>query len=129
MYAQLYTQNIYAYAACETNPNVSCDEEIDKDFMQPSVDHVISVALSHPAVIGARAFEWQGEIVVAVITTPFYLKSERDKAKEEIFDDITVETNAKSLTVTFDVGVYRNIREDMTDEQRERLYKIATSAE
>jgi len=125
MYTELYTQNTYA-TNIENSPNVDMNEEIDKDFMQPSVDHVISVALSHGAVIGARAFEWQG---VAVLTTPFYLKSERDKAKDEIFSDISEQTNAKRLTVTFDVGVYRNIRESMTDEQKQRLFTIASASE
>ncbi|MDE5601224.1 MAG: hypothetical protein K2J16_01855 [Clostridia bacterium] len=93
----------------------------------PTLDNVISLALSYTYVIGARAFEWQGNIVIAVITTPFILKSERDNAKLELKEDIIAITNYENIIVTFDGEVYRNIRDNIDDSEKERLYQLATS--
>ncbi len=91
----------------------------------PITEDLIAFTLQYDCVVGARAFEYNGEIVVAAITTPFYLKSERDKAKNEIQSDLRNLTDYENITVTFDVGIYRNIREELNDSDKERLLKLA----
>ena len=93
----------------------------------PTTDDVTSLALSYTYVIGARAFEWQGSIILAVITTPFILKSERDNAKRELKEEIIEASGYENIIVTFDGEVYRNIRDSIDDSEKQRLFQLAVS--
>ena len=64
-------------------------------------------ALSNPLVLAARAFEKDGKTVLAVLTEPIYLASDRAKLKELL----TAEASAAAgspVTLTFDLDVYRS---------------------
>lgn len=103
-------------------------KETDGDTPKiPSSDSVAAAALSVECVIGARVFEWQGNVIVAVITTPFYLKSERDGAKLEIRDTVAGSVGYENVYVTFDTETYRNIHEDMSDREKQRLFELAVA--
>lgn len=111
----------------EVQDSTSMDDNNNESSSIPMLDSVISLALSYTYVIGARAFEWQGNIILAVITTPFILKSERDSAKLELKEDIIAITDCKNIIVTFDGEVYRNIQGNISDSEKERLFKLASS--
>ena len=79
-------------------------------------------ALSNPLVLAARAFEKDGKTVLAVLTEPIYLASDRTKLKELL----TAEASAAAgspVTLTFDLDVYRRISPDMSDEVKAFILK------
>ena len=81
-----------------------------------------NVALSNPLVLAARAFEKDGKTVLAVLTEPIYLASDRTKLKELL----TAEASAAAgspVTLTFDLDVYRRISPDMSDEVKAFILK------
>ena len=81
-----------------------------------------NVALSNPLVLAARAFEKDGKTVLAVLTEPIYLASDRAKLKELL----TAEASAAAgspVTLTFDLDVYRRISPDMSDEAKAFILK------
>jgi len=90
-----------------------------------SADALASFALGYEWVLGARAFQYDGKFVVATLTAPFYLKSERDSAKNELLEDLRSYASTQDVILTFDVEVYRNIRESLTEQQMQRLLDIA----
>lgn len=79
-------------------------------------------ALSNPLVLAARAFEKDGKTVLAVLTEPIYLASDRAKLKELL----TAEASAAAgspVTLTFDLDIYRRISPDMSDEVKAFILK------
>ena len=79
-------------------------------------------ALSNPLVLAARAFEKDGKTVLAVLTEPIYLASDRTKLKELL----TAEASAAAgspVTLTFDLDVYRRISPDMSNEVKAFILK------
>ena len=130
-YSNAYTvSSSCAYYSEPTVPHrfntagATADENISPT---PTTDEIISLALSYNYVIGARAFEWQGSIILALITTPFILKSERDNAKVELKNDIIASTGYENIIVTFDGEVYRNIRDSIAESEKQRLFQLAVS--
>lgn len=117
-YTPYIQQNSYCVNYAET-ANISAENY--------STDDIVSYALQYDFVLGARAFVWNGNTVVAVITTPFYLKSERDSAMKDMETELNTLLNSETVIVTFDTQIYRNIREEMTDEEKERLYEMTIS--
>lgn len=81
-------------------------------------------ALMHEKVVGARAAAREGQLLVAVITLPVYLGSERDALKEELRETLS-EATGQEVAVTFDLGVYRGIRPGMSEEEKTLLFKEA----
>lgn len=81
-------------------------------------------ALMHEKVVGARAAAREGKLLVAVITLPVYLGSERDALKEELRETLS-EATGQEVAVTFDLGVYRGIRPGMSEEEKTLLFKEA----
>ena len=78
----------------------------------------------HEKVVGARAAAREGKLLVAVITLPVYLGSERDALKEELRETLS-EATGREVAVTFDLGVYRGIRPGMSEEEKALLFEEA----
>ena len=90
-----------------------------------SLDEIISCALQREFVLGARAFEWNGNVVVAALTTPFILKSERDNAKAKLNEDLQSTFSAQNIILTFDMQVYRNILDELDEAAKQELLELA----
>ncbi len=89
-------------------------------------DAIVATVLQNENVVGARCFEVQNEYVVAVLTVPIYLKSERDKCKTDIQTAIS-EISGKVAIVTFDVDIYAKIKPNMNEKDKDALYKKVTA--
>ena len=81
-----------------------------------------NVALSNPLVLAARAFEKDGKMVLAVLTEPIYLASDRAKLKELLTAEASAAAGSE-VTLTFDLDVYRRISPDMSDEVKAFILK------
>ncbi|MBQ9276444.1 MAG: hypothetical protein IJ226_02495 [Clostridia bacterium] len=90
------------------------------------LDMLSSIALSHDKVLSVRAFEIDGTRVFAILTSPIYLKSERDALKNELFSLLS---QGKTTYISFDNDVYRAIKDDMTEEQKNDLIERIESRE
>lgn len=99
---------------------------IQANTQNATPDAVIATVLQNENVVGARCFEVQNEYVVAVLTVPIYLKSERDKCKTNIKIAIS-QLYGKEAIVTFDVDVYAKIKPNMSEEDKDTLYKKVTA--
>lgn len=89
-------------------------------------DAVVSTVLQNENVIGARCFEAQNTYIVAVLTVPIYLKSERDKCKFDIQTAIS-QLSGKEIIVTFDIDIYAKIKPNMSERDKDALYKKVTA--
>lgn len=79
-------------------------------------------ALSNPLVLAARAFERKGITVLAVLTEPIYLASDR-AALKELLTAAASEAAGTPVTVTFDLEIYRRISRDMSAEVQDLILK------
>lgn len=82
-------------------------------------------ALENPLVLAARAFECQGTLVLAVLTEPIFLSSERAELKN-LLESAAVASTGKNVVVSFDLEIYRRISRDMPDELKSLLLRKAT---
>lgn len=73
----------------------------------------------------ARVAEAEGCIVIAVLTKPFYLKSERDKAMLSLEAELKELISSDDLIVAFDLDIFRRIDDDMSAQDVIELYNIA----
>lgn len=103
---------------CDTQQNVICQNTSD------SLESLNALALYQPQVLSVRSFEQDGYAVFALITTPIYLKSERDMLKETLRSTLQASTD-KIIIVTFDNGIYRSIKPEITAQQKADLLMIA----
>ena len=100
-----------------------------QDYIQTSEvseQSVAALALSNPKVVGARCFSYNNAYVGALISSPFYLKSERDAFLQSTKTDLSKQTKT-DVFVTLDVDVYRKIKDGMTDEQKADLFEKVIS--
>lgn len=91
-----------------------------------NIDELVSYTLRQEYVIGARAFEIDGTTVIAALTVPFVLKSERDKAKADIYEELKNLSDG-DIVLTFDMQVYRNIEDDLDEQSKKELLRLAKS--
>lgn len=73
----------------------------------------------------ARLAEADGCIVIAVLTKPFYLKSERDNAMLTLEAELKELVGSEDIVVVFDLDIFRRIDDDMSEEEVLELYNIA----
>ena len=99
---------------------------IQANTQNATPDAVIATVLQNENVVGARCFEVQNTYIVAVLTVPIYLKSERDKCKFDIQTAIS-QLYGKEAIVTFDVDVYAKIKPNMSEKDKDTLYKKVTA--
>ena len=98
---------------------------INYDTQEISLDEIISCTLQQEFVLGARAFEVDSYIVVAVLTTPFILKSERDGAKARLNEELRTLFPTQNTILTFDMQVYRNVVDELDEESKQELLELA----
>lgn len=75
-------------------------------------------------VIGAKCFFYQNSCLVAMLTKPFYLKSQRDEFLKNTQEFLSKELSL-DVVATLDVDVYRKIKPDMSNEQKSEILQIA----
>ncbi len=83
---------------------------------------IVNIALENDKIIGARCFEYENVYVLAIITTPFYLKSERDKFLYDTTASLN-EYTQKNIIVTMDTDIYSRINENMQADEKMLLYQ------
>lgn len=115
------------YKYIDTNLT-SAEQNLQIAAIQQNVtpEGAVSVVLQNENAIGARCFEVQNTYIVAVLTVPIYLKSERDKCKTDIQNTIS-QMCGKEVIVTFDVDIYAKIKPNMSDADKTSLYKKVTA--
>jgi len=69
----------------------------------------IDVALAHKLVQKAEAVRYGGDIYVAILTEPVYLRSENELLRKEIESDIEKKSGANAHVV-IDLGAYLKIK-------------------
>lgn len=105
---------------------INAQQTIQASTQNATPDAVIATVLQNENVVGARCFEIQNKYIVAVLTVPIYLKSERDQCKTNIKTAIS-QLYGKEAIVTFDVDVYAKIKPNMSDIDKDALYKKVTA--
>ena len=103
------------------NPNIPSHAESTERTAAYPADAALAAeysALENPLVLAAR-----GEtVVLAVLTEPIYLSSDRAALKTLLKDNAEKNTG-KSVAVSFDLEVYRRISRDMSDGLKTVLLK------
>lgn len=98
---------------------------LEDDDNRETCDRIVAASLQNDCVTSARVMEHRGCFVVAMLTTPFYQKSERDRARQLIESDLRAQFGTENLCVTFRVDIFRRIQPGITEEEKERLYAWA----
>lgn len=101
--------------------------EQNADERTVNLDELISFVLQSEYVLGARAFEHNGTIVIATLTAPFYLKSERDSVRAQMQEDLSSLVSDAEVVLTFDMQVFRNIEDGLDADSKDYLLKLAKS--
>lgn len=101
--------------------------EQNADERTVNLDELISYVLQNEYVLGARAFEHNGTIVIATLTAPFYLKSERDSARAQMQENLSSLVSDAEVVLTFDMQVFRNIEDGLDADSKDYLLKLAKS--
>lgn len=113
-----------------TDIDITNSEQIIQNIIDlkenATVDDVVAITLENDKVVGARCFQVQDTFVVAVLTVPIYLKSERDKCKKDL-QNVIVQLTGKDIVVTFDVDIYAKIKPNMSETEKTTLYKKVTA--
>jgi len=89
------------------------------------IEELLSAAFEFEFVLSARAFEHNNSVVVALIVSPFVLKSERDAALRGVKETLEKMTSNTDVVVTFDTTVFRRITDNMSDEYKSELLNLA----
>lgn len=119
-------KNVVSDGAFRPLPQGGLTDKIVPRALTDAESAATAVALNNQSVAGARAIETADGVLVAVLLDPVFLASERRGLKETLRAEIENATGACAV-VTYDLGVYRNIRPDMTDEAKAALYAAATA--
>ena len=85
---------------------------------------VCALMLGDENVIGAKCFFYQNSCLVAMLTKPFYLKSQRDEFLKNTQEFLSKEL-LLDVVATLDVDVYRKIKPNMSNEQKAEILQIA----
>ena len=124
---KVMTYTVETLYQAEITQHTQATQHTDNESQSVNLDEIISCTLQQEFVLGARAFEWNGSIVVAALTTPFVLKSERDSAKNQLSEDLQTAFSAHNIILTFDMQVYRNILDELDDLAKQELLELAKS--
>ena len=98
-------------------------EKSTQDF-DDDIEFLISLALQNEKVVSVRAYETEDAIVFGILTAPIYLKSEREELIETLTQTLA---NSKEVYVSLDHDVFRKIKDNMTDAQKDELLKTVKS--
>lgn len=119
-------KNVVSDGAFRPLPQGGLTDKIVPRALTDAESAATAAALNNEAVAGARAIETADGVLVAVLLDPVFLASERRGLKETLRTEIENATGACAV-VTYDLGVYRNIRPYMTDEAKAALYAAVTA--
>ena len=104
------------------NIDITIRQDANLQKNQYAEDDITALALSNENIVGAKCFLYDNTFVLALLCTPFYLKSERDDFLTNIQSDLSRQINS-AVIATLDIDVYRKIKPNMTNEQKESLYR------
>ena len=90
------------------------------------IEFLSALALKNEKVVAVRSFEIDDTRVFSVLTLPIYLKSERDELKSTLLQDLS---QGKNTYISFDNDIFRGIKEDMSDEQKQKLLETIIARE
>lgn len=119
-------KNVVSDGAFRPLPQGGLTDKIVPRALTTNESVATDAALANDSVAAARAIETEDGLLVAVLLDPVFLASERRGLKETLRAEIENATGACAV-VTYDLGVYRNIRPDMTDEAKAALYAAVTA--
>lgn len=80
-----------------------------------------SVALKDERVSAVRSAETDDAVLLALLTGPIYLASER-KAMKTALENEASDLVGKRVIVTFDMEIYRKLGKDLTSEEIAKLF-------
>lgn len=92
---------------------------------ESALDAMLGRVYEKEFVYAARGFEVDGNIVIATLTSPFFLKSERDAALISLETELCQMAQDLSVTVCFDLDIYRRINENMAQDAMRELLETA----
>lgn len=104
------------------NIDITIRQDANLQKNQYTEDDITALALSSENIVGAKCFLYNNTFVLALLCTPFYLKSERDDFLTNIQSDLSRQINS-DVIATLDIDVYRKIKPNMTNKQKESLYQ------
>ncbi len=93
----------------------------NEHFLAQAVENIF---MQNKMVYAVRHFEIYNNLVFAVLTNPIFTKSERDKLKATLLELAKAITSSK-VTITFDNQVFRDISNDLSEEQKASLLSLA----
>lgn len=98
-------------------------EYYSQDYQQSAT--AATVALTNEKIVAARSFVIGDNHVVAALTVPLYTKSERTALADELTASIATAIGIaeEKVILTFDLGIYRRIYEDMPPETCEKILR------
>lgn len=124
--AATYAPDVLTDSTARPLPDGGLGDKIVPRALTANESVATDAALANDSVAAARAIETEDGLLVAVLLDPVFLVSERRELKEELKCDIERATGKQAL-VTYDLGVYRKIKPDMSSEAKAALYAVATA--
>lgn len=73
----------------------------------------------------AKGIDLNGEILIAVLIKPFYLKSARDAAIRSLQSELEELYCDNDITLAFDMELYRLIDETLSEDEMQQLLELA----
>lgn len=95
-------------------------EKTAEDYAD-DIEMLVALALQNEKVVSVKAFETNDARVFGVLTFPIFLKSERDALVNSLEQILS---QGKPAYVSLDGDVYRKIKDDMSEEQKNKLFEI-----
>ena len=92
-----------------------------EDYFANDLAMLNAFALQNEYVVAVKSFETENARVFGVLTMPIYLKSERDELVKTLSISLS---QGKRAYVSLDNDVFRKIKDDMTEEQKEELLSL-----
>ena len=124
--AATYAPDVLTDSTARPLPDGGLGDKIVPRALTANESVATDAALANDSVAAARAIETEDGLLVAVLLDPVFLVSERRELKEELKCDIEQATGKQTL-VTYDLGVYRKIKPDMSSEAKAALYAAVTA--
>lgn len=89
------------------------------------VNKALNIVYAHDFVEAARGASADGTIIIAALTKPFFLKSERDAARAALTEELEALCDGNSVIVVFDMDIFRKISDDMSEDETREIVDIA----
>lgn len=86
---------------------------------------LLSFVFEKEYIQAARALSFDGDIVVAALTAPFFLKSERDAAREALECELEQLYPNYNVIVAFDLDLFRRMDDGISNAQTLEIIELA----